>query len=388
MVPAGQIVDRLVHDAPAGKFVFRLLAEIGKELVARRGNRPVVMVDVFLADARAEGPHPERKLHQPRPAVVHGLLRADDLAVEQGTGGGARVEVGGAHVPREAGAVVALVAPPVARFLVIDVALAPLRLLALLALPHPRVIGHRMDELAGGVFELPPYRAVEFRLAIRHQPSVPGADHRVLHRPRQRRAVVVPLRDVVGRGEVALPIPRRAAVHPVEPGEIGSVVGIDRFPGLLCLLLSLLLRPVPHVLRHHAVVEGLGLAAALEAHELLDVRILPVGHPVGLGGELLVELLHLGGRGHDGRGRTERLVLVLGSDRRHIDGRRCRLLGFASLEGHDELRLLHKNRLRSGGDGPFVGSSEIAGVVDLLLVDHEAVVGDHAQPVGQRLTVG
>ena len=245
-----------------------------------------------------------------------------------------------------------------------------------------------MDELAGGVVVLPPQIAVECRLAIRHEPGVPGADHGVLHRPRQRRAVVVPLRDVVGRGEVALPIPRRAAVHPVEPGEIGSVVGIDRLPGLLRLLFRLLLRPVPHVLRHHAVVEGLRLAAALEAHELLHVRILPVGHPLGLGGELLVELLHLGGRGHDGRRRAQRLVLVLGSDRRHIDGRRRGLLGFASLERHDELRLLHQDRLRSGGDGPLVGAGEITGVVDLLLVDHEAVVGDHAQPVGERLAVG
>ncbi len=66
-----------------GQTVIGMRAEVGEVLVDGGDEGPVVVVHVFLPDAGAVGPHPERKLHETSMATDHGTPHPDDLAAEQ-----------------------------------------------------------------------------------------------------------------------------------------------------------------------------------------------------------------------------------------------------------------------------------------------------------------
>lgn len=92
MVGIRQVIHRFCDDAPARQLVFWLLAVVGEELVAGRGDGPVVVVDVLLTDSSVVGPHPEGKSHEPGATVGHGAFGADHLAAQQCTRRRAGVE--------------------------------------------------------------------------------------------------------------------------------------------------------------------------------------------------------------------------------------------------------------------------------------------------------
>ena len=135
---------------------------------------------------------------------------------------------------------------------------------------------------------------------------------------------------------------------------------------------------------------------------MFDVVILPIRHPGRLRHEFRIEPGNLGGCGNHGRRRALWLILMCGRQGWDIGGlggraaRRAmtdhlRLGGSLALpegpQGDDERRRLDENGTRPGGDRPFVSALEIPGIIDLLLAENEPAVGQHSEPVGQRLAV-
>ncbi len=83
-----------------------------------------------------------------------------------------------------------------------------------------------MHELAAEIIALVAAHWVHFSFAIKHEPGVPAAQERIVHRCRDRLAVVIPLHQIVRAGQVLVPPARRLTVDPVEPGGIDGAIGI------------------------------------------------------------------------------------------------------------------------------------------------------------------